>query len=555
MTDGRDQKTETSAPHDLVAQALRSLRHGYFADARSYIQTYAADHKREAQHYLIEGLAMLATADWLAARDLFRQACADFPDQAQFWFNRGLAEENLEQLDEATASYQRSISLKPDYGEAYGNLSNIFRRQRRFPEAVQMACRAIAAGADKASALNVLALALGKQGNFSEAEKALDEAITLAPDDPAIRANRANLAVDQLKFNEAWELFASACALDKSAIIRRDEGMARLLAGNYVKGLPLYESRLELPKALRLHPECPRWQGEPLSGKTLLLISEQGFGDTIQFSRYAHKLAEAGADLIWTVRPPLQRLLAANVPGRVILESDPLPEADFWLPILSLPFALGMTSALPPASPDFHAPTLPRLPDAPGKRKIGLVWSGSPTHERDHERSIPLALLAPLWEKIDAQFYAPFKGATTALSLSVIPAKAGIQADSPQEMSQHSYSQPLPIIPLDSGFRRNDAVGNDRTQILPLDHLITDFSDMAALLSQLDCLITVDTAAAHLAGALGLPTYLLLPHCPDWRWGASGEATAWYESLTLLRQPSYGDWNSVIQKLLAALSS
>lgn len=509
MTDGQDQKTETSAPHDLVAQALRSLRHGYFADARSYIQTYAADHKREEQHYLIEGLAMLATADWLAARDLFLQACTDFPDHAQFWFNRGLAEENLDQLNEAIASYQRCLTLKPELGEAFGNLSNIFRRQKRFPEAVQMACRALASGADKAGSLNVLALALGKQGNFSEAEKALDEAITLAPDDASILANRANLAVDQLKFDEAWEYFSAARARDKSAIIQRDEGMAHLLAGDYGKGLPLYESRLDLPKALRIHPDCPRWQGASLSGKTLLLISEQGFGDTIQFSRYAHTLVEAGANLIWTVRPPLQRLMAANVPGRVILESDPLPETDFWFPILSLPFALGMTSPIPPASPNFRATSLPRLPDAPGKRKIGLVWSGSPTHERDHERSIPLASFAPIWDKIDAQFYAPFKRAAA----------------------------PLP------------------TAILPLDRLITDFADMAALLSQLDCLVTVDTAAAHLAGALGLPTYLLLPHCPDWRWGTKGETTPWYESLTLVRQPSYGDWKSVIQKMLATLSS
>jgi tetratricopeptide (TPR) repeat protein len=592
---------------DLVAQALASLRQGDFASARANMQAHAADHQREAQHYLIEGLATLAMSDWSAARDVFGKACADFPDNPQFWFNRGLAEENLNQLGDAEASYQRSLSIKPEQGAIFGNLSNIYRRQRRFPEAVQMACRAVAAGAEKAEALNVLALALGKQGNFGEAQKALDEALLLAPDDPAFLANRANLAVDQLNFAEAWGFFASARAADDSAIIKRDEGMARLLAGDYATGLPLYEARLELPQALRLHPPCPRWRGEPLDGKTLLLVSEQGFGDTIQFSRYAQPLVDAGANLLWTVREPLVRLLAANVAGQVIAEGEvtgdlvPLPlaggvggglgvcptaqtspssiqnplqntetnppdlppcppptpptsgrgalAADYWMPILSLPLALGMQAATTSAAPLFRAPVEPKLPDANAKRKIGLVWSGSASHERDHERSIPLALLAPLWDKIDAQFYAPFKGAANALK-QVRHSREGGNPSPRVCAEQDSYARYRSQ--MDSRLRGNDV--EKGFPILSLDHLITDFADTAALLAQLDCLITVDTAAAHLAGALGVPTYLLLPHCPDWRWGSSGETTRWYAHMTLLRQPRYGDWASVIERLLEKLA-
>lgn len=154
---------------------------------------------------------------------------------------------------------------------------------------------------------------------------------------------------------------------------------------------------------------------------------------------------------------------------------------------------------------------MPKTSDKSGDKKcIGLVWAGSLTHERDHERSILLEQLNPLLQKSGVQFYAPFLGP----SLSEI--------------------------------------GN--RPVTRLDNLITDFADTAALLMQLDCLVSVDTSVAHLAGALGVKTYLLLPHAPDWRWGISGEATPWYSSLTLLRQPSYGDWDDVIAQLMHKLA-
>jgi ADP-heptose:LPS heptosyltransferase len=172
--------------------------------------------------------------------------------------------------------------------------------------------------------------------------------------------------------------------------------------------------------------------------------------------------------------------------------------------MMSLPL---LTGHLQPESAGNYlmAATIPVLPGGSHKTKIGLVWAGSRTHQRDHERSLPLAQLAPLLD-IAADFYAPFTG------------------NGLEEIGT------LPVTRLDS--------------------LITDFADTAALLKQMDCLVTVDTAAAHVAGALGVKTFLLLPHCPDWRWGVSGETTPWYPSITLLRQPKYGDWKSVIDDLL-----
>jgi hypothetical protein len=173
------------------------------------------------------------------------------------------------------------------------------------------------------------------------------------------------------------------------------------------------------------------------------------------------------------------------------------------------------------------------LPKGKHARKIGLVWAGSPTHQRDHERSIKLEQLAPILDAVEADFYAPFVGAALA------------------EIDR----RPPPPSPRPRGAGEDGgAGGSSLSKIIRLDRLMSDFADTAALVKQMDCVITVDTAIAHLAGALGVRTYLLLPYCPDWRWGISGETTPWYASMTLLRQPAYGDWKRVIEDLRKSLS-
>jgi Flp pilus assembly protein TadD len=431
-------------PEQLVSEALAALKVRDFAKARACIVAYGRANMFELRHYLIQGLAEMALDDWKDAAATFGAAAARFPDQPQLWFNLGVAQENLRDFPGAASSYEHSLIYKPDQAETCGNLSNVYRRTGHAAEAEDMARRAIAYGAPKAQALNSLGLALGKLGKCAEAEQAFREAMQLAPDDALPLANLANLYVDQLDFAAAWPLFAAARAKNDLPVIRHHEGMARLLAGDYERGWPLSEARLEPPVNLRAHPDCPRHKGGPVAGKKLMLVAEQGQGDTIQFCRYGALLAEAGAELIWAVQKSLTRLLAANLPGQVFADSDPLPAADFYLPLLSLPLALyKYAPAEAPQAPYLRAPTEPKLLDAEGKtRKIGLVWSGSPTHDRDAERSLPLASFAPLWEAIGAEtaFYAPFIG-------------AGVDqiADEP---------------------------------ITPLDKLITDFADTAALLKR-----------------------------------------------------------------------
>jgi Flp pilus assembly protein TadD len=496
---------------DQVALALNALRAKNYLRARECIALYAKNNKLDLQHYLIKGLAELALCEWQEAADTFSLAVEIYPHQAQLWANLGLAQENLGQLAEAAENLQRGLELNPQQPEAFGNLSNIYRKQGFFEIAEAMAHKAYEQGAPKAQALNSLGLAYVKQGKFEAAEKVYREALALEPENTDILSNLANLNVDQLQFDRAWPFFAAARTINDNAQLRRDEGMARLLAGDYKIGWQLYESRLELPKALRALPNCPRYQGEPLAGKKLLIIAEQGFGDAIQFSRYGALMSEAGADLVWLLPKPLARLMAANLPGQIVVEGEALPNADYYAPILSLPLltqCYDFKDAPKPAA--WQLPLEIPLPEKPNKKqRIGLVWAGSRTHERDRERSITLSAFAELLKKIPADYVAPFK--SDAL----------------------------------------DDIGS--LPIHRLDDQIEDFADTAALLKQLDCLITVDTAVAHLAGMLGVKTFLLLPHCPDWRWGVTGETTPWYPALTLLRQPVYGDWDSVITSLVDLL--
>ena len=402
-------------------------------------------------------------------------------------------------------SYERCLALDPAQGEACGNLSNLYRLKNRFSEAETLARRALTCGVDQAAALNALGLALAKQEKFAEAENAFCRAQTLSPAPADILVNRANLAVDQLQFDKAWDLFAAARALQDSPLFRHHEALARLLVGDRPGGLALFDARLDLPGALRLHPDCPRWRGEDLTGKKLLLIAEQGFGDVIHFCRYAACLKEG--ELIWAVPENLVRLLTPSVRGTVYSEKDPLPVCDYYLPLMSLLVEATAHPDIP--TPYLVAPRTPLVPQGKHARKIGIVWAGSATHERNFERSIPLPQCALLLDAVAADFYAPFIGAALE-DINAYP-------------------------------------------IQRLDRLIGDFADTAALIKQMDLVITVDTAIAHLAGALSIPCFLLLSFCPDWRWGVGGDKTDLYPSLTLVRQTKSGEWAGVVENLVALL--
>jgi len=293
--------------------------------------------------------------------------------------------------------------------------------------------------------------------------------------------------------------------------------------GNLAAGWAEYEWRLRCQPfshdGLALNNIAP-WQGEPITGKILLVRREQGAGDTLQFIRFIPQLLQRGARVLLDVSPDLAELSQSIAPAVELLDRNAThPTPDFYVNLMSLPRLLGVTldnlpATIPYLSPDpckvaaWHA----RLDSLRGK-KIGIVWAGNPKHANDRNRSCPLDLLSPLFGQDGLAWFSLQKGAAAA------------------QLTRH------------------------RTAITDLGPELHSFSDTAAALSALDLLITVDTSVAHLAGALGRPAWVMLPYAPDWRWLLQREDSPWYPALRLLRQDEGGDWNGVVRKLAAALST
>ncbi|MCC7168395.1 MAG: hypothetical protein IT565_12590 [Rhodospirillales bacterium] len=283
-----------------------------------------------------------------------------------------------------------------------------------------------------------------------------------------------------------------------------ERALALLTLGDYGRGLPAYEARWGLERSPPRTFDKPRWDGQPLSGQTLFLHDEQGFGDAIQFARFAAQAAARGARVVLECQPELMRLFA-SLPGvaELVARGAPAPAFDCYAPLLSLPGLFGTTLDTLPALVPYLAPPEDRPIVLPSerRRKIGLVWAGKTT---PRDRSIALGRLIDLMGDPRLAFY----------GLQVGPRAADIQAEAAGAL------------------------------ITDLSAHLTDFAATAAVLSQLDVLVTIDTAIAHLAGALGVPTYVLLLYHSDWRWGAAGTATPWYPSLKLFRQARFDDWQA-----------
>jgi hypothetical protein len=292
-----------------------------------------------------------------------------------------------------------------------------------------------------------------------------------------------------------------------------------LLTGNFERGWAEKEYRRKRPDLFRQDFSQPLWLGDaPLEGKTILLHSEQGFGDTIQFCRYVPMVAAAaGARVIFDVEPPLERLMCSSLSdvSEIIFRGDPLPAFDMHCPLLSLPLAFGTRlETIPAASPYLRAPAGPdREPvfGPKGRPRIGVAWSGNPGHGDDHNRSIALEVMLPLFD-FDATF-----------------------------------------VSLQKRVRDTDKAALERSPVVDIMRSLLDFSDTAELISELDLVITVDTSIAHLAGALGKPVWILLPFIPDWRWLLDREDSPWYPTARLFRQSESSEWRGVIMRVRQAM--
>jgi hypothetical protein len=374
-----------------------------------------------------------------------------------------------------------------------------------------------------AEALHRLAAICGHSKRFDQAVVCLRRAIAVTPGDPVLWYHLGIAFYTTGKLAAAMQAYRRAIALKPDlAEARNSAAMILLLTGDFERGWPEYESRWtsqfggKLPALNR-----PRWDGRAIAGLTLVLIAEQGLGDTIHFARYAAILAAAGVDVVLPVQPPLLRVMKtlADFAGRVISTDDPLPPCDLYCPLLSLPGLLGTTPRnIPAAVPYLRADPADvarwsaRLGTPDGRRRVGLIWAGSPTNTNDRNRSITAGEFLPLADVPGIEF----------VSIQTGPSSA-----------KPGTSHPGWI---DAGSQ------------------LTDFADTAGLLMNLDLLISVDTAAVHLAGALNRPVWVMLQFMPDWRWQLGRADSPWYPSVRLFRQKFHGDWKGVIAVVKMALA-
>jgi Tfp pilus assembly protein PilF len=445
------------------------------------------------------------------------------PGFAEAFSNRGNVLQLLKRFKEALASYDRAIALQPDFALAHYNRGNVLQDLNRFEDALASYDRALALRPNFAEALSNRGNVLQRLKRFDEAVAGYDRAIALRPKYAEAFSNRG-AALQQLKrHHEALASYDGAIdILPDYADAHFNKALCMLVLGDFDRGWDVHEWRwqTEQLRASKHNLTRPLWLGKTdIAGKTIFLHSEQGYGDTIQFCRYVPMVAARGARVILEVQQPVRRLMTSLAGAtQVIARGDPLPDFDTYCPLLSLPLAFGtQLETIPAAVPYLHAaPQDVAAWDArlgPRTRpRIGLAWSGLPTHKNDHNRSVRLSALLPLLGA-DATF-----------------------------------------VSLHKDIRAEDAeVLKQRSDLLFFGKEIGDFFDTAALISNLDLVISVDTSVVHLAGALAKPVWVLLPFMPDWRWLLDREDNPWYPTARLFRQDGTHAWDGVIARVHAAL--
>ena len=439
-----------------------------------------------------QGMSAHQRGDLASAERAYRAALDRHPEQPLALHYLGVLLHQRGSDAAALPLVERSVALVPQEPEFHNNLGLVLAAVDRTDDAIAAYRRALDRKPDHATAWNNLGLALQARNQVTDAIDAFRHAVALVP-----------------RFAHAhWNL-----------------ALALLANGDYAEGWHEYEWRLRLPELGGSAPRLPvpRWQGEDLRGGTLLVSAEQGIGDAIQFVRFAALLATRGIRVVVQAAAELRTLLgtAPGVAATVSTGEPPPADCSAEIPLLSLPYRLGLRPDQMGAPARYLSSDPSRALHAaraiaearPGTRRIGLAWAGSPQHRNDARRSIPLATLVPLLSLPGITWFSLQKGAASDQLTKVAEAR----------------------------------------DVVPLDPQC-DFAHTAALVDALDAVVTVDTSIAHLAGALGKPTFVLLPFAPDWRWGIAGAQTPWYPTMTLCRQRAIGDWSSAVASLREAMT-
>jgi tetratricopeptide (TPR) repeat protein len=497
------------------------LQRGAFADAADLLRRFIDVDPDFPDAHNNLGVALQALDRPSEAAQHFEKAIQLAPQRPEAHYNLGRALQILHRQAQARACFERAIALRPDYAEAHNNLGTLLA-----PDDPQqaLACfqRALSARPNYADAHNNTGIALQALGRHVEAVASYRQALAIKPDHADAHNNLGLSLQDLNRHEEAIGCFEIAQAIKPDHVdAHLNEGLARLAFGDYATGWKKYAWRHLTANFShgKKRPPQPLWLGNwDISGKTILLHGEQGLGDTIMFARYVPLVAQRGAKVILAVQRPLAALMATLKGASIVRgQGEPVPPFDGFCPLPTLPLAFRTSVETIPADVPYLSAPLDRLAkwrpvlEAVPRPRIGLMWAGAASPR--YRRSIPLRLLLPLFELHEFHFVA-------------------LQKELPKE-----------DVPFLDSTRMATFLGERQA----------DLADAAAMIAMLDLVITVDTSIANLAGAMGKPTWVLVPFSADWRWLRERADSPWYPTARLFRQPAPGDWASVVAQVEAAL--
>lgn len=542
----------------LWEEVHRLASSGQWAEAERAIWELANLNSDVPPDWLNECGVLLARHGRLAqAEFVFRRLLERHPHYAPAYGNLGLVLRRLGRIPEALLCFQRALDLDPHFVEALNNLALLLRDLGRPHEAIPYLERAVQIS-PQASALHLnlaqlyrslhrhlnavsefryalasqpaqldiclgLSLSLLAVGEENEAEQWARHATTLAPYQADAWNTLGTILSSTGRYQEALHCFEQALQYQpQHHLAHVNRGMIYFIQGDWQRGWADYEYRLFITPQEWQRFSQPRWQGEPLAGKTILLVAEQGIGDTLQFVRFAQVLRKQGARILLECPPKLVPLLSrATGIDRCFPKGETLPACDFYSPLLSVPHYCDIHPDNIPAEMPYLTPE-PELVSVWQEElskfqgvRVGIAWQGNPNYPNDRQRSVPLSMFRCLAEIAGVVLISLQKG--------------------PGEEQLGTCGFPV----VDLGSDRDEARGT--------------FMDTAAIVPHLDLVICTDSAIAHLVGALGRPVWLLLGYVCDWRWGTTGERTPWYPTMRLFRQPKRHDWESVFRQVAVEL--
>lgn len=432
----------------------------------------------------------------------------------------------LKRFEEALTCFQKAIEINPNYAYAYNGLGNVLMELKRFDEALLSYEKAIALNSDSPDPHNGKSNALQELKRFDDAVSGYEKAISLNPDAADTYANRGLAMQGMRKFEEALFSYDKAIELNpEMADPYWNKALLKILMGEYEEGWHLYEYRRHRSGKQDSYPtyDQPLWLGqESIADKILYIYPEQGLGDFIQFCRYVPLVENLGAKVVLKVPNALYAMIKTmGLNARIVRNDEKVEEFDFHCPIMSLPLAFKTTvETIPNKIPYFFSDQFKKnywerkLAYASNSLKVGLVWSGSKDHKKDHDRSLRLEQLAPILDL------------------------------------------PITFYSLQKEVREQDKITLSKfDQIQQYHEELNDFSDTAAMVDCLDLVISVDTSVAHLAGAMGKNVWILISYLPDYRWMLDRGDTPWYPTARLFRQANVGDWESVIGNVKTSLET